>query len=167
MKFISLAAFIFISVHACSQNKDLLKKLEQVDPGFWYQLNDSIYFKGTAWICTLPLRTVFTKVILNDSSNILSVEGYCLSLGGIEDTARAGVNEASIFLLDFDDKGELSKLFDLGETSAGFHSNTRHILPGYFFRTFTISRNDILIIGFSGIAGATAFKVGKLRTIKK
>ena len=166
MKFINIILSISISTLAYGQNKNLLTKLKPIEADFIYKINDSLEFKGTRIICTLPVRTFFTDIIYNESTNILSVAGYFTLGGEISDTTRFGLSGASIFLLNFDEKGKIKSLFDFGETSDIYHPNTKTSYAGHFSRMFTLTKGDVLLIGGPGIFGATAFKVGELLNIK-
>ena len=79
MKFINIILSISISTLAYGQNKNLLTELKPIEADFIYKINDSLEFKGTRIICTLPVRTFFTDIIYNESTNILSVAGFFYS----------------------------------------------------------------------------------------
>lgn len=162
MKLIVLAIFISLSSLAQGQSENLVGKLRQVEGDFWYKINDSLDFKGTQHICTLPVRTYFTNINLDTASRTLSVVGYCLFVGKISDTTDFGISGARIMLLNFDKNGYLKRMYDLGETAEEYKTPTISFSAGRFCRTFTLTRNDILLVGFPGIRGATAFYVGEL-----
>jgi len=166
MKWILITQAILISTLVHGQTKDLLGKVKAVEGDFWYKLNDSLEFKGTQWVCTEPVTTIFTKITLNTVTSIVTVEGYFLFMGEPVDTAALGVSGAYIFLLNVSENGEIKRVFDLGETTDEYRSATHQLYPGHFSRMFTLANNDILLIGFPGITGATAFYIGELLTPK-
>jgi hypothetical protein len=162
MRYSLLTAGIFISILGFGQNTRKIKKLEPVYHNFHFIIND-LEFRGTGWICTAPFTTIFTKIIYDDSAATLHVEGrYLFRNTDVSDSGAVGFGGAHIYLLNVDEQQKVQKFFDLGSTEDEFRS-PKHFTPsGFFSRTFSISQGDILLIGLSGIGGATAFYVGEL-----
>ncbi len=164
MKLHFLLAAIFASTLGNSQDDNLRDKIESVDQGFWYWVNDTVEYRCTSFICTLPLRTIFTNVTFDEKTHELSIEGYLTLFGQTADTSTTGISGASIYLLNINDAGKIDKLFDLGFTDEEYHSRYFSRAAGHFKRTFTLTKGDVLLVGLPGISGANAFAVGKLNT---
>ena len=166
MKVTNLMLAFLIFAAASGQDINLLSKLRQVEADFYYKIADSLEFKGTRWLCTQPVRTVFTQVKYHKQTKVLTVEGFFLLGGSLADTATLGLSGASIFLLGLDQSEKIKTVFDLGETSDIYRHDSKTTIQGYFIRMFTLANDNVLLIGGPGIFGATAFKVGELLNAK-
>jgi hypothetical protein len=149
-----LATMIYGEVR--SQRVDITCEFYPDSSDFWYELNDSTVYKGSAFICSLPFEAHITTASWDMKSNTLDVEGL-FGFIGLPTDSSIGIDGASIFL--YNSKTKTVK--DIGETLTAQASGKPY--DGYFKITIPIEAGYSLLIGISGETGVTyEYDLGKI-----